>query len=235
MISFKKIFFSLIIFLLANLLPSFAQDNSLQLGFVIFTAENSCELMIYSNNDNPSIIISKNSILSVKNGKDFVKVLVTDICGRYIRAKCIAKESNFKLSALEGSPVLFFDSDNKELKYSDARRLLAFLIKSYENFIFSVESTEDATLIAGYVGTFASELENLLPEMDRLNKKYPELKNFYTSPPVELEYEAQALKALEPSLSNAFFKVRLFSASPEVEKSMERLGKVIERLKNAGK
>ena len=220
----------LIILLFANSL--FASSEPRQIGNVIF-ANGRGEIMIYSNVENPSLIISKNSIVSVKYEKSLLKFTVVEICEKCISAKAIDDKGN--LSNLENSPVFFFDNDNSSLRYGDAKKVLNSLIKIYENFIFSIESTEEASIIAATIDTFSTDIENLLPEMERVNKKYPELKNFYSSPPDELKYEAETLKALEPSLNNAFFKMNLYSQNSSVQKSMERLGKVLERLKNAGK
>jgi hypothetical protein len=113
--------------------------------------------------------------------------------------------------------------------------VLSALIKLYEDFIFKIESVDEPALISEYVEFFSADMEKLIPEIDRLNSKYPELLKFYSEPPAELKYESETLKLLEPALGNAFFKIKLYAEDPAVKKSLGKLQKVLEKMRSAGK
>ncbi len=209
--------------------------TGIEIGKIIFKNESSLEVMLLSSKETPSLYVVRGSTLQSGKGSSVVKMTVTDICGQYIRC-AVDKQRNRTLAGLkDGEPVFFTDSSNEKVKYGDAKILLASLVKVYENFIFRVESVEDPAAISGFMDSFSTDIENLIPEIDRLYKKYPELRNFYTEPPAELKYESDTLRMLEPALKNAFFKINLYSADPAVKKSIEKLNGVLARLKETGK
>jgi hypothetical protein len=126
-----------------------------------------------------------------------------------------------------GENVYYLDSMNSAMKYKDAERVLAELIKIYQDFIFKIESTDDPLKISTAMREFSSSLNSLLPEMKRINDKYPELKNFITDPPDELKNESDMLEALEPRLKEVFFKIQLLSADQNIKKAMDELHDIL--------
>lgn len=219
----------------ALLSASDPDSGRFEIGRIIFKNESSLELMILSIKENPSLYVVKGSILQAGKGDSIIKITVTDICGQYIRCTVDRLWSKNLSQLKDGEPVFYSDSSNEKVKYGDAKIMLASLVRIYENFIYRVESVEDPAAISGFMDSFSTDIEKLIPEIDRLYKKYPELRNFYTEPPAELKYESETLRMLEPALKNAFFKINLYSADPAVRKSIEKLNVVLARLKETGK
>lgn len=219
----------------ALLSASDPDSGRFEIGRIIFKNESSLELMILSIKENPSLYVVKGSILQAGKGDSIIKITVTDICGQYIRCTVDRLWSKNLSQLKDGEPVFYSDSSNEKVKYGDAKIMLASLVRIYENFIYRVESVEDPAAISGFMDSFSTDIEKLIPEIDRLYKKYPELRNFYTEPPAELKYESETLRMLEPALKNAFFKINLYSADPAVRKSIEKLNVILARLKETGK
>jgi len=203
-------------------------------GKLLFKSESGSEVMIYSSSGNPSAIISRGNLLLVGKEPGAVRVTVSDISGLYIRCS-VDKDARTAVNSLrEGTEVYFSDEINASAKYGDLKKVLNALILLYENFIYSVESVDEPASLAASVNRFAGKLESLIPEMARLNSKYPELKNFNISPPPELQYESDTLGLLEPRLRDAFYKIRLYSGDngdENVKKAVANLQRVLDKMK----
>lgn len=228
----------LTVLVLAVAFTTASADNDMgvrEIGKVLFKNQSSSEIMVLSSVENPSLYIVKGSVLDIVKGGSDIKISVTDICGQYIRCTMAGGEEKKLSSVKEGDIAFYSDSSNASVKYGDAKRVLDVLIKLYEDFIFKVESVEDPAVISEYIDRFTSDIEKLIPEMERLNRKYPELLKFYTGPPVELKYESETLKLLEPALRNTFFKINIYAEDPAVKKSIEKLHKVLEKMKGPAK
>lgn len=225
------------IFIIASAMRGLSADKnnrSREFGKVLFKNESSSEVMVISAVESPSLYITKGSILGIGNGEKSFKISVIDISGLYIRCKTV--NSSRLLSGIkEGDVVYLSESGNALVKYSDVKIVLAALIKLYEDFIFKVESVDEPAVISEYIERFSSDIEKIIPEMERFNSKYPELLKFYTEPPAELKYESETLKLLEPALGNVFFKIKIYAEDPAVKKSIEKLNKVMEKMRGAGK
>lgn len=217
---------------------SASADNdkgSREIGRVLFKNESASEIMVLSSIETPSLYITRGSVLDIGKGDGAVKISVADICGLYIRC-AIIKQDNKPLSPVrEGDIVFYSDSSNALVKYGDVKMVLSALIKLYEDFIFKVESVEEPAVISEYIERFSSDIEKLIPEMERLNSKYPELLKFYSEPPSELKYESETLKLLEPALRNTFFKINIYAEDPAVKRSIEKLHKVLEKMRGSGR
>lgn len=206
-----------------------------EFGRVLFINETSSEVMVFSDMKTPSLFITAGSVLQIGKSDKPQKIRVTDICNSYIRCFVLKRDDKSLFPFKEGDTVFISDSSNENIKYNDVKIALSALIKTYEDFIFRIESVEEPAVIADYIDRFTSELEKMIPEMERLNSKYPELLKFFSEPPVELKFESETLKLLEPALKNAFFKINIYAEDPVVKKSIEKLYKVIEKMKVAGK
>jgi len=63
--------------------------------------------------------------------------------------------------------------------------------------------------------------------VDRINKRYPELKKFNASFPAELKNESELLELLEPRLRDAFFKIKMYGNNENIKKATDDLQKVL--------
>jgi hypothetical protein len=234
---FNRIIISTV-FIIASVTGAMSEDknNGLrEIGKVLFVNTSSTEVMVFSSLETPSLYITKGSILEIGKGDKLPKITVSDICGLYIRCSIVNNSSRRLNSFKEGDVVYLSESGNASVKYSDVKIVLSVLIKLYEDFIFRIESVDEPAVISEYIESFSSDLEKLIPELEQLNSKYPELMKFYTEPPAELKYESETLKLLEPALGNAFFKIKMYAEDPAIKRSIERLNRVLEKIRRAGK
>ena len=173
--------------------------------------------------------MNKGVLLFIRRGKDQVILKITDTAGKYLR--CLVNSETGNPVMKYGEDVFYSDSINSSIKYRDAKRIFAEHIRLYENFILKIESTEDTRIIAETVKNLSVELDKLIPEMQRINSRYPELGRSDVPPPLELQGEANMLEALEPRLKDAFFKVQMFSSDEKVRNAAADLQKVLTKLK----
>lgn len=231
----KILFSAFIISAAVEALPAPDNNGSMEIGKVLFKNESAAEVMVLSSVETPSLYIANGSILNIGKRGSELKVTVTDICGLYIRCRVISSNSRLLPDMKVGDIVYLSASGNASVKFSDVKILLSSLIKLYEDFIFRIESVDDPAVISAYIDSFSADLEKLLPEMERLNRRYPELLKFYSEPPAELKFESETLKLLEPALGNAFFKIKIYAEDPAVKKSLDKLQKVLERMRSSRK
>lgn len=204
------------------------------LGVIEFISTGRGEILVRSLNSRPSVFVSSGNHVYVKNSDgtrtDFT---VKDISGVYIKCS-VSSGSPASLSSLREGLTLYDNSSlNSRSEYYDVKAVLRQLIKLYEDFIIAVESTENPLLIAEAVENFSMKLEELIPDMAIMNRKYPELKNFDVNPPVELASESALLKKIEPRLKDVFYKIRSYMSDDNVKARMLKLQKVLEKMKRS--
>jgi len=198
------------------------------IGKIEFTTKAGREGIAVLGSPEKKYLLNKGVLLLVKRGSERIILKVNDADGKYLR--CIVNDGSGTSVLREGEDVYYSDSINSSTKFRDAKRILVELIELYEEFILKIESTEDTLIISGAVNKFSGELDRLIPEMKRLNSKYPELRNFKAAPPSELKDEAAKLESLEPRLKDAFFKINMYRSDENIKKATETLQKVLTRL-----
>lgn len=195
------------------------------IGKLEFISENGREGIVVVNSPDKAYLLNKGILILLKRGSKQIILKIKDADGKYLR--CILNSETESTVIKHGEDVCYSEVLNSSIKYRDAKRILAELIKLYENFILKIESTEDPQTISSAVNNFSSDLERLIPEMKRINSRYPELEKFKLSPPAELQSESSMLEVLEPRLKEAFFKIKLYSSDENVKKATENLQKVL--------
>jgi hypothetical protein len=231
--NFTKTLILFIMFFSINISESaHGKENSTDefiIGRIEFIAKNGNEFIVVLNSPEKAYLLNKGVLLLIKRGNGQVILKVNDTAGKYLRCE-VDNETGTSIISY-GEDVYYSDAINSGIKYRDAKRILAELIKLYEDFILKIESTEDPKIISSAVNNFSAGLDKLIPEMKRVNSKYPELEKFKISPPAELKNESALLEVLEPRLRDAFFKIKMFSSDEDVKKATEDLQKVLTKLK----
>ena len=229
MYNMKK--FVIIIFILSTLLTLSGKDakDEFIAGRTEFVDKSGLEWIVIVNSPEKKYMLKNGSVLVVKRADKHIALKINDSDGKYL--KCTAENKNAG-SIKHGEDVYYLDSMNNNTKYKDAERILAELIKLYQDFIFKIESTNDPIIISTAMKEFSSSLNTLIPEMNRINDKYPELKNFNVAPPDELKNESYMLEALEPRLNEAFFKIKILSDDKNIKKAMDDLHEILLKMGN---
>jgi len=222
----KKIIISgtlILSFLLSALYGKNTKDEFV-VGKTEFSNKNGLEWIVISNSAEKRYMLKNSILLVIKRGDKHILLKINDSDGKYLKCAVVNKSGS---DIKHGEDVYYLDSMNSSMKYKDAERILTELIKTYQNFIFKIESTDDPIIISTAMKEFSSSLNNLIPEMKRINDKYPELKNFNINPPDELKNELQMLEALEPRLNEVFFKIKILSDDKNIKKAMDDLHEIL--------
>ncbi len=231
--SFNKIiiFFAMSLLCQWGLLISNASGSEdIPLGKIEFISPVRGEILIRTGSPDPSSLIFPGNTLYIEIKGSRITFKVTEISGIYIRCRIDSAFEDSLKNVSEDMVVYDYTSLNSRAKYYDVKAVLRRLINLYENFIFDVESTENPILIAEAMGKFSRGLEDLLPDMVLMNRKYPELKSFGRIPPGELASESALLRKIEPRLKDIFYKIAEYSGDEEVKRGMADLQKVLEKM-----
>lgn len=225
---FLKILIPFIIFFSITVNGKDISPDEFIIGKAEFIGKSGRESIVVLNSPVKAYLLNNGVLLLIKRGTEKIILKIDDTDGKYIR--CSVNSEKTASVIKEGDDIYYSDSLNSSIKYRDAKKILGSLIKLYENFILKVESTEDTAVIAEAVTTFSAELDKLIPEMKRINSRYPELAEFNIKPPAELENESEMLQVLEPRLKNVFFKIKLFDSDENVRKATDGLHKVLTKM-----
>ncbi len=230
----KKIISILLFFLIFLFNASFSENpgmDDIPLGEIEFISSVRGEILFRSYSANPSLALFEGDFVYIKSGEGRVDFTVKGISG--INIKCLIEKNKISsiVFAKEGMVVYDNASRNSRLKYYDVKIVLKNLINIYEVFIVDIESSEKPSIIAEAVAKFSSSIEVLIPQMALMNKKYPVLKNFDVSPPLELASESLLLRKIEPRLKDVFYKILGYTEDEDVKREMARLQTVLEQMK----
>ncbi|HQO39276.1 MAG TPA: hypothetical protein PK986_02300 [Spirochaetota bacterium] len=232
----KKTGTAAIILLLLLFSPLYSADKTedIPVGKIEFISAARCEVIVYAATDNGLAAASTGSVLYTLSEKNRIRLTVAQTEGRFIRCtfKC---SKNDKSLIREGADVLFAESDNTASGYADVKIFINRLLGIYRDFILDVESSDDPRIIADSVNRLSDSLELLIPEIKRLNAKYPELGNFMDSPPAELKPGVSLLNRTGPLMSDALLKASRLRADKSVAEALKRLEAVMEKMKSSGR
>ena len=211
----------------------YGEDNSAEewlAGRIGFTDKGKREGIAVLASPERKFFLNKDVLLFIKRGNERIILKITDVDGKYIRCAVNSDEKSSEIRYQDD--VYYSEKLNGKLKYTDAKIVLSELIKLYENFILKVESTEDTQLLSEEVINFSRTLEKLIPEIKKLNSKYPELKKFEKAPPKELHGESSMLRLIEPRLRDAFFKIKMYDSDEKVKKASDDLQRILKTMVN---
>jgi uncharacterized protein YigA (DUF484 family) len=107
-------------------------------------------------------------------------------------------------------------------KYADAKRVMVKYLDAMENFASAVEKGDNPNALVGAVDVFTAQMEALRPEMEEIEKKYPELIDT-TTPPAEMEDLAHRMNTVSQRLIAAQTKLMQYSSDPDVQQALQKL------------
>jgi hypothetical protein len=107
-------------------------------------------------------------------------------------------------------------------KYADAKKVTVKYLDAMEGFASAVERADSPEVLVRAVDKFAGKMEELRPEMEAIEKKYPELTDT-ASPPAEMEDLAHRMNTLSQRLIAAQTKLMKYSADPDIQQALQKL------------
>ena len=115
-------------------------------------------------------------------------------------------------------------------KYDDAKAVLGKLAAALESFIENMEAAEGAEAIAECLDGFTASMSELVPGLNEIREKYPELKDESTHPE-ELKPLLQRVNKDFAGMMKAYRKVKENLSDAAVKESDDRYEEVMARLK----
>ena len=111
-------------------------------------------------------------------------------------------------------------------KYSDAKKLNEELLDIMEDFIADLEKADNAKAAAKAINRYADGMEDLLPRMQKISEKYPELKD-KSNPPEELKESQKRADGMSKEMAGGMMKLMVYMNDPDVQKAQMRLGSIM--------
>jgi hypothetical protein len=114
-------------------------------------------------------------------------------------------------------------------KYADAKKVVAKSNKVLEGFLGKMDTADNAKDVATALTGFTSEMEKIVPELKKLEEKYPELKGSQ-SVPEELGEEGKKMMELWGKFASVMMKIEQYADDSEVQKAKEKLENIMSGL-----
>ncbi|MEN8154974.1 MAG: hypothetical protein ABFR75_13225 [Acidobacteriota bacterium] len=118
--------------------------------------------------------------------------------------------------------------------YKDAVPVLKVMTTSLEEFILSMEKAEDAKGIVSALDNYSKAVVEFAPDVRKMMKKYPELKDETTHPEL-LKPFTKKMEDLAKKLMKLFGKMAKYGDDPEVKEANKRWQKAMSSLKEKEK
>jgi uncharacterized coiled-coil DUF342 family protein len=129
------------------------------------------------------------------------------------------------------SPLLSGNGAPQEKgQYDDAKAVLGELAAALESFIENMEAAEGAEAIAECLDEFTASMSELVPGLNEIREKYPELKDESTHPE-ELKPLLQRVNKDFAGMMKAYGKVKENLSAAAVKESDDRYKEVMAKLK----
>jgi len=111
-------------------------------------------------------------------------------------------------------------------KYADVKKVNGRFVKATEAYVSDLEDAGSAKDVARAMNSYADEMEDIWPQMKKLNEKYPELKD-QKNPPKELAESQKQAEATGMKMAATFMKIMPYMNDPAVRKAQERQGRIM--------
>jgi hypothetical protein len=107
-------------------------------------------------------------------------------------------------------------------KYADAEQTSNQWASATETFASSLDKAANAQDVAKATNQFADQMEKLMPTMQKLTEKYPELKNSQNLPEPLKKVQTRVEEA-NKKMMGSMMKIAPYMNDPEVQKAQKRL------------
>jgi iron-sulfur cluster repair protein YtfE (RIC family) len=121
-----------------------------------------------------------------------------------------------------GMALLALVACSKGGKYGEARELMSQQVSLMENYVSAMEKASSAAEVAAAITRYAESSRELLPKMQALAEKYPDLKGEREAP-AELKPLTDKLRELGTRMAQAAMKNVQFMSDPAVQEANRKL------------
>lgn len=107
-------------------------------------------------------------------------------------------------------------------KYAEAKTLLDKQVAVMEDYVSSLEKATSGADVAAAITRYGEATRDLMPQMNALAGKYPDLKN-EKEPPAELKPSLDKLKDLGMRMAQASMKSMQYMNDPAVQEAQKKM------------
>ena len=111
-------------------------------------------------------------------------------------------------------------------KYADAEEVLEEYTSIMNEFISELDKAGNAKDVAKAINNYADGMERLMPDMKKMEEKYPELSDS-DNPPEELMELQKKTQASAQKFVGSMMKIAPYMNDPEVQKAQERMDAIM--------
>lgn len=111
-------------------------------------------------------------------------------------------------------------------KYADIKSVMTKFNENTEKWIEDMDKADSAQKVAAALRDFASHMKGLRSEMEKMEEKYPELKDM-SDPPEVLKEEAQKMEELMMKIMTVMMKAAQYADDPEVQAAQKEFEEVM--------
>jgi hypothetical protein len=115
-------------------------------------------------------------------------------------------------------------------KYADAKKVLTQFADLTEDYVKNLNSAEGAEIVAKALDGYTTPMKDVVPELVKILKKYPELKD-ETTHPEELRPLMKRFNKVFQNLIAASAKVMKYASDPAVQEANKRYKETMSALK----
>ena len=115
-------------------------------------------------------------------------------------------------------------------KYADAKKVMGKFISITNDFASDMEKADDADSTAAAINAYAHEMEHLSADMQKIQEKYPEIKD-QQNPPEELKELAGQMEEIMPKMMAAMMKAAKYAQEPAVMEAQKKLQQAMGELR----
>jgi hypothetical protein len=112
-------------------------------------------------------------------------------------------------------------------KYADLKPVVQKFNANTEKFIATMEKADSAEKVAAAMNDFAKIMGDLKTQMEKMEEKYPELKDM-SDPPEELAEDGKKMSDLMMQLGSVMMKAMQYQDDEAVKDAMEKFQKIMQ-------
>jgi hypothetical protein len=114
-------------------------------------------------------------------------------------------------------------------KYANAKKVMKKQAEIGIAYVNALESADNASDVAKAINTYTDDMEKLIPDIKKMMKDLPEIQD-PQSIPQELEEESAQVTEASAKIETASKKLFQYITTPEVQKALERMSMVMQKL-----
>ena len=118
-------------------------------------------------------------------------------------------------------------------KYAEAEKVMKKQADIGIAYVNDLERANSAKDVAKAIDTYTDEMEELIPDINKMMKDLPEVLN-QEAPPKELAEESAQVAEASEKIQKASKKLFQYITNPEVQKALERMSVVMQKLNQQG-